>query len=146
MECVISGENVRVGDCENCLTNRTASQICFKRGFIWGVHDDKDPRWEYSLDEAPTIDVSLYYDKKWIGNNHLLANKPIMPGRKQIIPPEIRWFVWERDNFTCKMCGSRRNLSIDHIYPESKGGLLEKENLQTLCKSCNSRKGAKESC
>lgn len=60
---------------------------------------------------------------------------------KAVIPPAIRWAVWERDDFTCKHCGSRKNLSIDHIHPESKGGATELDNLQTLCKPCNSRKG-----
>ena len=62
--------------------------------------------------------------------------------RKQKIPNSLKWEVWERDNFTCK-CGTRRNLSIDHIVPEYEGGLTELDNLQTLCKSCNSKKGAK---
>lgn len=61
--------------------------------------------------------------------------------KKEPIPPEIRWAVWERDNFTCKHCESRQNLSVDHILAESKGGTMTLENLQTLCKSCNSRKG-----
>ena len=63
--------------------------------------------------------------------------------RKETIPSKIRWAVWERDNFTCQHCGKRQGLSIDHIRPESKGGTLELSNLQTLCKRCNSRKGAR---
>jgi 5-methylcytosine-specific restriction endonuclease McrA len=62
---------------------------------------------------------------------------------KHKIPDHIRWSVWERDNFTCKHCGSRRNLSVDHVVPESMGGTLTMENLQTLCKTCNCRKGAR---
>lgn len=60
---------------------------------------------------------------------------------KKTIPREIRWLVWERDDFTCCSCGARTNLSVDHIFPESKGGALELDNLQTLCKPCNSVKG-----
>lgn len=63
--------------------------------------------------------------------------------KKEQIPNNLRWAVWERDNFTCLNCGSRKNLTIDHIYPESKGGKLTMENSQTLCKPCNSRKGAR---
>jgi len=62
--------------------------------------------------------------------------------KKEIIPAKIRWEVWERDNFTCRHCGKRKNLTVDHIYPEVKGGTLELSNLQTLCKKCNSKKGA----
>jgi hypothetical protein len=62
---------------------------------------------------------------------------------KEPIPPEIRWQVWERDNFTCQHCGSRRDLTVDHIFPERLGGTITSTNLQTLCRKCNSRKGIK---
>lgn len=84
----------------------------------------------------------------WPGWIDLIGEKPINPKilgsyKKAIIPPEIRWQVWERDNFTCLHCGSRKLLTVDHIHPEVKGGDLSLDNLQTLCKSCNSRKGTK---
>lgn len=63
--------------------------------------------------------------------------------KKRKIEEILRWEIWERDNFTCKHCGSRKNLQIDHIFPESKGGGLEPDNLQTLCKDCNVKKGSK---
>jgi len=62
---------------------------------------------------------------------------------KTPIPPEIRWAVWERDNFTCQHCGSRKHLAVDHILAESKGGMMVLSNLQTLCGRCNSKKGAR---
>ncbi len=62
---------------------------------------------------------------------------------KESIPEGLRWEVFERDDFTCQHCGARRYLSVDHIWPESKGGRLELGNVQTLCRSCNSRKGAR---
>lgn len=50
--------------------------------------------------------------------------------------------MFERDKYRCVNCGTHLNLSIDHIHPFSKGGSDDESNLQTLCRSCNSSKGA----
>lgn len=47
----------------------------------------------------------------------------------------------EKDGLKCKTCFSIDNITIDHIIPLSKGGTDALENLQLLCRSCNSRKG-----
>lgn len=62
---------------------------------------------------------------------------------KQPISGKVRMEVFSRDGFRCKKCGSLDRLSVDHIIPESKGGAHEVSNFQTLCKSCNSKKGAR---
>jgi 5-methylcytosine-specific restriction endonuclease McrA len=46
-------------------------------------------------------------------------------------------------NQPCQNCGSKANLSIDHIIPLARGGSHTIGNLMTLCKSCNSSKGKK---
>lgn len=51
--------------------------------------------------------------------------------------------VWKRDGFKCVDCKSDSDLTVDHIHPRSKGGTEEMDNLQTLCRPCNSRKCAK---
>lgn len=71
------------------------------------------------------------------------AQKKRKESNKSKITHDFKWAVWKRDNFTCINCGSRDNLSVDHILPESKGGKLTMENTQTLCISCNSKKGAR---
>lgn len=40
----------------------------------------------------------------------------------------------------CLCCGEIKPLAIDHIIPLSKGGTNTLDNLQPLCKSCNSKK------
>lgn len=51
--------------------------------------------------------------------------------------------VFERDAYRCVTCGDHRDLTCDHIHPESLGGPTTLENLQTMCRPCNSRKGAR---
>ena len=41
----------------------------------------------------------------------------------------------------CAYCEKRGSMAIDHIIPLSRGGTNEADNLQLLCRSCNSKKG-----
>mgnify|MGYP000039870215 FL=1 len=63
--------------------------------------------------------------------------------KKKHIGNSLRMAVYERDGFKCVTCGIQKNLTCDHIKPESIGGETTFENLQTMCKSCNSSKGAR---
>lgn len=57
------------------------------------------------------------------------------------IPYALRYIVYTRDHRACLTCGSKDDLTLDHIVPWSLGGPDSEDNLQTLCVSCNSRKG-----
>ena len=43
----------------------------------------------------------------------------------------------------CLACGEKKPLTVDHVIPLSKGGTNTIENIQPLCKSCNSKKNNK---
>jgi len=109
-----------LGNCHNCVLNWFS--CCWKLIYQKG-----------DLETRREIEEELFKEKE--------INPQIQ--RKQYISSNIRWQVWERDNFTCQTCGKRRNLTVDHIIPESKGGKLELSNLQTLCNPCNRKKGSK---
>src|SRR5262252_5736462 len=49
--------------------------------------------------------------------------------------------VFARDEWTCQYCGSRSNLTVDHVVPRSKGGPSTWENIVASCAPCNRRKG-----
>jgi 5-methylcytosine-specific restriction endonuclease McrA len=49
--------------------------------------------------------------------------------------------VFKRDNFECQYCSTRRDLTLDHVLPSSRGGTHSWTNLVTACKRCNARKG-----
>ena len=64
-----------------------------------------------------------------------------MRAKKEVIPQHIRDEVYKRDNYTCRYCGSKhKKLSLDHVYPESKGGITSSDNLVTACMRCNNKK------
>lgn len=63
--------------------------------------------------------------------------------RRDPIPDWLRAAVYERDGHACLKCGATDDLTLDHIYPWSLGGADSYSNLRTLCRPCNSSKGAK---
>lgn len=65
------------------------------------------------------------------------------PTKRDPIPVEVRFFIFERDGYRCVQCGTSEDLTIDHIHPKSLGGADTADNLQTLCRPCNCRKGAR---
>ena len=43
----------------------------------------------------------------------------------------------------CSICMGTESLTVDHIIPRSMGGSNDRDNLQVLCRSCNSRKATR---
>ncbi len=72
----------------------------------------------------------------WINPN---GKRPAF--KKAPISAELCRQVFERDAYRCRHCNGWLDLTVDHIVPESVGGTTVSENLQTLCRSCNSVKG-----
>ena len=52
--------------------------------------------------------------------------------------------VFIRDDFTCAYCGERckDHPTLDHVIPQSRGGLSTWENTVCACRKCNARKGS----
>ena len=53
--------------------------------------------------------------------------------------------AWELQGKLCKLCERQIPFDLvhgDHIFPHTRGGRTEPENLQALCGSCNLRKGS----
>lgn len=84
-----------------------------------------------------------WYEWHWVRGKKLRADPDYVPRSRRHIPDAIRFAVYARDGWRCLHCGSGERLTLDHIYPYSLGGSDAIENLQTLCRPCNSRKGAK---
>mmetsp|Transcript_55479 Transcript_55479/g.134699 ORF Transcript_55479/g.134699 Transcript_55479/m.134699 type:complete len:237 (-) Transcript_55479:75-785(-) len=60
-------------------------------------------------------------------------------------PAFTRRNVFLRDEYRCQYCGNHfhtADLSLDHVVPRSKGGVLSWDNAVTSCTKCNGRKGS----
>jgi 5-methylcytosine-specific restriction endonuclease McrA len=55
-------------------------------------------------------------------------------------PAFTRFNVFLRDRFTCQYCGTRDDLTFDHVVPRSRGGSTTWENVVAACSVCNLRK------
>jgi hypothetical protein len=82
------------------------------------------------------------------------GDNPIIAGEKEFLRPLIirlynyvkfrfhklkinRNRLFRRDNYACVYCGSKRNLTVDHVMPKSRGGQNTWLNLVTCCSHCN---------
>ena len=54
-----------------------------------------------------------------------------------------RHSILARDGYTCQYCGSKKELTIDHVIPRWTGGPQTWENLVTCCRKCNLKKADK---
>lgn len=58
--------------------------------------------------------------------------------------PNLR-YLYKRYRGRCQICGEKfdmKQMTIEHIYPKSKGGTNESHNVTLTCQPCNSKKAA----
>ena len=67
--------------------------------------------------------------------------KDFVKPRKRVAFTRFNLFL--RDEFTCQYCGSRHDLTFDHVVPRALGGVTSWENVVAACAPCNLRKGSK---
>ena len=67
--------------------------------------------------------------------------QPRTRSRNKGVGRVVRDDIIERDGGCCLWCGIEDNLTIDHIIPRVLGGPDTYMNYQTLCMSCNLKKG-----
>ncbi len=60
--------------------------------------------------------------------------------KRGYVSAENRRLVMAASGGRCSYCGSPDELEVDHVVSVRLGGNSEPDNLQVLCKSCNSRK------
>lgn len=106
--------------------------------------------WHKDFKSKNGVTQAVFWRKGFAETNGYRA----APSGSDWISPKIRRELYERDSWTCYLCGhcvdregdpnGNHAPSLDHVIPRSAGGSDDPENLRTCCRSCNSRKGTRQ--
>ena len=132
-----------VGDLYRRLMAEPASIKEAISDYLWTLHSVPGCPWaaEYDIAKLRIADALLRQLSLPIAPITEPLDEALGDFRREVVPYAMRETVLSRDRYRCRSCGSSNDLTIDHITPVALGGLSELPNLQTLCRSCNSRKG-----
>lgn len=91
------------------------------------------------------VNIVSEYDRT-VRSPNLEIRLPSVVSLKTYVKPALypaftRFNVFLRDRFTCQYCGSRDDLTFDHVIPRSRGGLTRWDNVVAACSPCNLAKG-----
>ena len=99
---------------------------------------------------CPKCSSTIHARQRECARHMLEAKGGVTRRPREAIPTSLRRQVYERDAYTCRLCGVVGNgvthseridgFEIDHITPNAAGGGIELDNLQVLCRKCNNSK------
>ena len=122
-----------------------------KTGQFLGDAPKKDPR------VVINVKQTLQFARDFIGAHQSLAGHKSespsvewMADERAKLSAGLRYIILKRDEFRCRKCGRSQaddnfvRLEVDHIIPVSRWGRTVEDNLETLCRHCNSGKSNKD--
>ncbi|WP_116599903.1 MULTISPECIES: HNH endonuclease [Primorskyibacter] len=93
------------------------------------------------------VDIIAEYDEV-VRSPSMSLKIPSVVVLKDYVKPRkrvafTRFNLFLRDEFLCQYCGSKGDLTFDHVVPRAAGGITSWENVVAACAPCNLRKGSK---
>ena len=92
----------------------------------------------YQFLENPEFGVEIWVAA--IGKANQVLIEPQIKKDARKISRDVRQRVWQKYGGRCAECNSNQYLEFDHIIPVARGGGNAENNIQLLCRKCNSRK------
>lgn len=93
------------------------------------------------------VDIVAEYDEV-VRSPSTVIKIPSVVVLKDYVKPQkrvsfTRFNLFLRDEFQCQYCGSKRDLTFDHVVPRAAGGVTSWQNVVAACSPCNLRKGSR---
>jgi 5-methylcytosine-specific restriction endonuclease McrA len=105
--------------------------------------------WQEAIKAAwlDRVDIVAEYDEV-VRSPSTVIRIPSVVVLKDYIKPQnrvafTRFNLFLRDEFCCQYCGSKGDLTFDHVVPRARGGVTSWENVVAACAPCNLAKGSK---
>ncbi|CAN0913266.1 hypothetical protein LINGRAHAP2_LOCUS27819 [Linum grandiflorum] len=119
------------------IAYRPVNVVCWKRAICLEFMEKADVLEYY--DQTVNSPSGSYYIPAVLRVRQLLQ----VVKTRRIKNSLSRKNILHRDSYICQYCYSSENLTIDHVFPASRGGEWKWENLVAACSKCNSKKGQK---
>jgi len=83
----------------------------------------------------------VLYQSDVLDTEFLGPAKGIVRKSQRQIDQNVSWAAYYRDDYTCRYCGFRKPLSVDHVDLWEAGGVSVIDNVVSACKPCNRKRG-----
>ena len=108
---------------------------------LWPWQDAIKAAWLDRVDIVAEYDEVVRSPSTQIRIPSVVVLKDYVKPQKRVAFTRFNLFL--RDEFCCQYCGSRGDLTFDHVIPRARGGVTSWENIVAACVPCNLKKGSK---
>ena len=108
---------------------------------LWPWQEAVKAAWLDRVDIVAEYDHVVRSPSTEIRVPSVVVLKDYVKPRKRVAFTRFNLFL--RDEFCCQYCGSKGDLTFDHVVPRAHGGRTGWENVVAACAPCNMRKGSK---
>jgi 5-methylcytosine-specific restriction endonuclease McrA len=108
---------------------------------LWSWQDAVKAKYLDRVDIVAEYDDCVHSPTTTLRIPSVVVLKDYVKPQKRVAFTRFNLFL--RDEFRCQYCGSKGELTFDHVVPRASGGKTSWQNVVAACSPCNLRKGAK---
>lgn len=108
---------------------------------LWSWQDAVKAKYLDRVDIVAEYDDCVHSPTTTLRIPSVVVLKDYVKPQKKVAFTRFNLFL--RDEFRCQYCGSKGELTFDHVVPRASGGVTSWQNVVAACSPCNLRKGSK---